>query len=228
MTTRNNSNDLAIGSRVVLKDLVSGKALNGRKGSIQKFVESEGRFAVKLDDARDNVLKTIKPQNLEKQSTVAVVVIPPENSMRYEEVPGKTLGGKDYEANRRFIESGRTECHTHSFRLKHLPRGKRGIMMMIMNDGMAGWDNLPVNQTMASCGWGHIREEIRGSVVLKFFYEDSESIFHLEAPKPDDVRDLLKEFAALGDPGDTRVAMDYRSGKSVTLDVTVGVVESLP
>jgi hypothetical protein len=57
------------GDTVQIQGLKAAKQHNGEKGTIIEFVESEGRFKVKLNDRKKNSFVAIKPENLETTVT---------------------------------------------------------------------------------------------------------------------------------------------------------------
>jgi hypothetical protein len=82
------SSTFSSGDRVVLHSLKT-ETLNGKKGTIKKYVKDDGRWAVKVDNVKE--LKCIQPKNLKLPDTVAAVLIPTDGEIYYKEYPARSL-----------------------------------------------------------------------------------------------------------------------------------------
>uniref|UniRef100_A0A7S1VIR4 Uncharacterized protein n=1 Tax=Grammatophora oceanica TaxID=210454 RepID=A0A7S1VIR4_9STRA len=181
------ANSFLVGDRVSLHSLQT-QSLNGKKGTIAKFVKDEGRWAVKIDGVT-GVPKKIKPSNLKHQDTIAVVVVPPTGDIRYEDVPVTSLEAY-VQAKQAFLEDSRSNNIYHYYRL---PEDKIGYMTMKVNDSFL---NYPVNTNLVRLGWTSPAETIQGTVVVSFSNEQQTMTPTLYEPyELVTVKRLLNELA---------------------------------
>jgi hypothetical protein len=137
--------------------------MNGKKGTIQKYVKDDERWSVKVDNVRE--LKTIQAKNLKLQDTVAAVVIPTDGAIYYKEYPSRSLA-KRVEAIKKDIDDpyGCSSNYYHYYRRK----GESELGNMTFKTADTFQDQ-PVNSNLTALGWNSRPDnQIQGQVIVQF------------------------------------------------------------
>lgn len=78
---------MEVGDRVELLRLSENPAFNGKTGVIRQWINSSGRWAVKLDDDTSGKLKCVLPSNLKRQDCITMAVVPETGNLHYIQAP---------------------------------------------------------------------------------------------------------------------------------------------
>ena len=180
------------GVRVTLHSLKTTE-MNNKNGTVMKWVKEEGRWAIKIDDYPTKTSwKKIKPQNLKRQDTIGVVVIPPDKDMYYQRLPITTL--KDHTHAESALLEG--TCGGHYYHYFYLPNGDIGWMSMAYNDLFI---NTKINDNLSKLGWNapdNRSTYMEGTVVVSFHTDGTQPNMKFYEPYDmDTVKMLVKELA---------------------------------
>jgi hypothetical protein len=214
------SSTFSSGDRVVLHSL-NTETLNGKKGTIDKFVKDEGRWAVKVDKV--NGLKSILPKNLKFQDTVAAVVIPTEGAIYFKEYPARTLDER-IEALKSDIDDPYGNTSNYYYYYRRNGESALGYMTFTAADTFR---TQPINSNLTTLGWNSRPDNtIQGPVVIQFSdggINETGDTMYWEPYDLDTVKTMVKELQQArtsGHPTRDKCARgDYR-----TLAATPGVL----
>jgi hypothetical protein len=182
------------GDRVLLHSL-SAAPMNGKKGIIKKYVEDDGRWAVKVDHITK--LKTIQPKNLKHPDTVAAVVIPTEGDIYYKEYPARSLE-KRVEAMKMDIDGIGMSNYYHYYHRSG--ESELGYMSFTTADM---FQDQPVNSNLTALGWNtRPGNQIQGQVIVQFSDGGlTGDTTYYEPYDLDLVQSLVKELEEARTPG---------------------------
>jgi hypothetical protein len=191
------SSTFSSGDRVVLHSL-NTETLNGKKGTIKKYIKETGRWAVTVDNDK-KLLKTIQPKNLKLQDTVAAVIIPTDGKIYYKEYPARSLE-KRVQAMQKDIDDpyGGMSNYYHYYRRSG--ESELGYMSFTAADS---FQNQPVNSNLTALGWNsRAGNNIQGQVIVQFSDGGlTGDTTYYEPYDLDTVKSLVKELEEARTPG---------------------------
>jgi hypothetical protein len=148
--------------RVVLHSL-NTEALNGKKGTIKKYIKETGRWVVKVDSVK--VLKTIQPKNLKLQDTVAAVIIPTDGEIYYKEYPARSLEKRVQAMQKDIDDPYGGSCNYYHY-YRRSGESELGYMSFTAADL---FKDQPVNSNLTALGWNSRPDnKIQGQVIVQF------------------------------------------------------------